>query len=482
MFFIWRDYHNERQTILDEKLNYLAGIVRTLSVQIDGDGHEKLKNFENKKHLEEAGDSFHLSLKSYLKDVQSLNNLKTDIYTLAKGEEDNQLYLVVNSTDSIYFKNNYDAPEYLIDNFDQGGTFGPYEDEHGSWLSAFYPIHCSGNRVSGVVQADIQFDKFEDEIIAGVLRSSWISAGQFGVIFLIFIGFALLSGRYMNKIQRGILSLTDDLGSKNNELERAQRELKVLNGDLESKVESRTKELWQRNRELGMLMYHASHKMKTPVVNLQGLITLMKLDEIPDEYLSKMDQLVEGMMKMLDSLNIAYGINGKVKVDDVDLEKIILTSLRSKKQVASVTTDVSVNQKLPCYTDPRLVALCIDAIIENAIYFSAKTREKAAVVTCVANVTADEVMISIRDNGNGISKKAQKLAFDMFYVGTNISKGNGLGLFLANRAAKRLNGEIELHSRPGEYAMFVIRIPNELGKQAEPSDEDWSDRLIPNLE
>lgn len=459
-FFIWRDYHRERNTVLSEKLNYLAGIVKTVSIQIDGDGHEKLKNYSGKAELAYAKDGLYSQLKSYLKQVQHLNNFKTDIYTLAREVGEKELYLLVNSSDSVFFRNGYEAPKYLLENFEQGGAFGPYEDDHGSWLSAFFPIYTSENEVTGVVQADIQFDKFEDEIIAEVLRSSLVTAGQFGVVFLLFIVFALFSGRYMNKIQKGILSLTTDLKLKNSELENAQQQLKTLNGALESKVQSRTQELSQRNRELGMLMYHSSHKMKTPVVNLLGLATLMKLDDVPKEYWEKIDQIARGMMKMLDSLNVAYSINGMVKWERVDMEAMLSTSIKSKKQSLCVSTDLSVNQKQVFYTDPRLIALCIDAIMENAFYFSYKCRKEAAQVTCTADVTHQEAVISIRDNGNGIAEKARKSVFDMFYIGTNISKGNGLGLFLANRAVKKLNGQIELHTQPNEYTMFVVKLPN----------------------
>jgi signal transduction histidine kinase len=49
--------------------------------------------------------------------------------------------------------------------------------------------------------------------------------------------------------------------------------------------------------------------------------------------------------------------------------------------------------------------------------------------------------------------------FDMFYRGSERSKGNGLGLYLVRKAVQKLHGNIEVDSEEGKYACFVISFP-----------------------
>jgi len=83
----------------------------------------------------------------------------------------------------------------------------------------------------------------------------------------------------------------------------------------------------------------------------------------------------------------------------------------------------------------------------------------------IAGFNQDEtVSIRVQDTGAGISHRDQQLVFEPFFS-TKSSSHHGLGLYVCYVMLKSIGGDIELESRPGEGAAFLVRIP--LDQQAE---------------
>ncbi len=60
------------------------------------------------------------------------------------------------------------------------------------------------------------------------------------------------------------------------------------------------------------------------------------------------------------------------------------------------------------------------------------------------------------DNGVGIEEQVKPKIFNMFYRGSNQSKGSGLGLYVVKQVIDRLKGSIHVESIPGETSFSVI--------------------------
>ena len=73
--------------------------------------------------------------------------------------------------------------------------------------------------------------------------------------------------------------------------------------------------------------------------------------------------------------------------------------------------------------------------------------------------SSDFYVFSIKDNGIGIPEEYHEKIFEMFYRGSERSKGNGLGLYLVRKAVQKLHGRIEVESLQGKYACFTISFP-----------------------
>jgi signal transduction histidine kinase len=73
--------------------------------------------------------------------------------------------------------------------------------------------------------------------------------------------------------------------------------------------------------------------------------------------------------------------------------------------------------------------------------------------------SANSVIISVHDNGNGISENNRNKIFQPFFTTKPTGEGTGLGLSLSYDIVKAHGGEIKVESRPGAGTMFTISLP-----------------------
>ena len=164
-YFIISQYHNTKKQLKNDILHRLQAISTTVSFQINGDEHKALLNKYSQKNAitSSTQDSIYHTIHCILKQCKEANNIKTDIYTLYydQNQEEKPVQFGVTSGNLPYYKHDYiNYPKELIKYYQKGSLINLYEDNHGTWLSAFAPIKTSSGEVVGVVQVDQQFDEF----------------------------------------------------------------------------------------------------------------------------------------------------------------------------------------------------------------------------------------------------------------------------------------------------------------------------------
>ena len=100
--------------------------------------------------------------------------------------------------------------------------------------------------------------------------------------------------------------------------------------------------------------------------------------------------------------------------------------------------------------------IIIENLLENSVFFK---KTKKAEIEVTLKTSRKSIMISVEDHGLGILKEQHEKIFEMFYRGSERSKGNGLGLYLVRKAVQKLHGRIEVESLEGKYACFTISFP-----------------------
>ena len=117
----------------------------------------------------------------------------------------------------------------------------------------------------------------------------------------------------------------------------------------------------------------------------------------------------------------------------------------------------------PVALDKNLMRIAINNLLTNAI----KYNNPNGTVTLQAEETDTAILISVKDDGIGISSEDQENIFLKFYRSVDDEvrsrTGHGLGLALAQDIVHLHHGELHVVSKPGEGAEFTIELKKDSG-------------------
>lgn len=228
----------------------------------------------------------------------------------------------------------------------------------------------------------------------------------------------------------------------------------------------------KRLREFQTDFSHALvHNMATPLGTIAQINNLMTNDAFVADadkrkkYAGLARQQILNLQALTDRiLTVARSEQSRLvpKTEEIDLVKEIgdmvnSFSTQSKKEVHFSTHFYP--QTISFAADRAMLTNAIGNLIDNAIKYSGQSVKIA--IHC--RLTDDGLLISIKDNGYGISKKDQQVIFAKFERGAAVSrkeaKGFGLGLAYVKSVAEAHGGTVNLFSTKGEGTTFELFLP-----------------------
>jgi PAS domain S-box-containing protein len=223
-------------------------------------------------------------------------------------------------------------------------------------------------------------------------------------------------------------------------------------------------ELKTRNLELDNFVYKVSHDLRAPLASILGLINLTKLEESQADQATYVD-LMEGQVNKLDHfirdiLSHSKNLKMSVSTDKIDFEEIVLKcfeDLSYLKATSKVVRKISIS-KGEFYSDKWRINEIFRNLIGNAIkYRNTEANENIVDV----NISIDEKgsKIIVTDNGIGIAEDKLPHVMEMFYRGSESSDGSGIGLYIVQKAVEKIEGSLEIESKPNEGTKFKIWLP-----------------------
>jgi signal transduction histidine kinase len=257
---------------------------------------------------------------------------------------------------------------------------------------------------------------------------------------------------------------SSELRRQKKELVQANEEVKHVNENLERLVQERTHRLEETNRELDIFLYKASHNLRAPVSSMMGLYNISTHPAGKDsrELIERGATIAHSMDRLLRKLRVISEINLKHTSEDFALQPL-LTRIRSQFdpviRAAGISFSIECPENVTLHSTKNLVTEILISLIENAIFFCSIKDTTDREVKVKASVVSGATVIEVYDNGVGINPALQTQVFDMFYVGNERSDGNGLGLYIVQKALQILNGSVHVESEPGSFSRFVVRIP-----------------------
>lgn len=239
-------------------------------------------------------------------------------------------------------------------------------------------------------------------------------------------------------------------------------ELRKTKAQLERALE----DVKQINQELESFAYIAAHDLKSPLNNISSITDLFlnlyreKLDEDGQKLIeliafssAKLRKLIEGLLEYGNSNTLLK--QDKVEVNLTELVKDI-KGLFHFENNCEITLKTSLDT---IFTNRTAIEQIFINLISNSIKYNYKPRTE---IEIEIKENDSKYIISIKDNGTGISKEDQNKVFQIFKVLAQEDKfgqrGNGIGLATVKKIIEALGGTIYIESELGAGAKFIFTL------------------------
>ncbi|WMJ73691.1 PAS domain S-box protein [Cytophagaceae bacterium ABcell3] len=277
-----------------------------------------------------------------------------------------------------------------------------------------------------------------------------------------------------------------------NNLKNAQQELQATNNLLEHKVSKRTqklneinlnlkKEISERekiektlreknyelvkiNNDLDNFVYTASHDLKAPVSNMEGLVNALAIEssECADEYLQEIIGMINiSIGKFKDTLDELTEISKIQKgihedIDEIDVKALteeVLASLKDLVHRSGANINLEFSKSTLKFSKKDLRSVIFN-LVSNALKY--RSSERPLQVDIKGGVEGEYYLLQVKDNGLGIDPAHHKKIFSMFKRLHDHVEGSGVGLYIVKRIVENNGGKVLVESKPDEGALFKV--------------------------
>ena len=247
----------------------------------------------------------------------------------------------------------------------------------------------------------------------------------------------------------------------------AEEEVRLLNAELERRVETRTTELAAVNEELESFSYSVSHDLRTPLRVASSYAEILD-QEFASEWDPDARRLLERILASNSRMNVL--IEELLRFSHLGRRQIVKQHVYMQAVARGVidlltagaperNVEWVVGKLPPAWADPLLIEQVYSNLIGNALKYTGK-RERARI-----EVGFDEdgglPSYFVRDDGVGFDMRHAKRLFAVFerFHREDEFEGSGIGLATAQRILVKHGGRIWAESEPGKGATFRFQLP-----------------------
>jgi signal transduction histidine kinase len=225
----------------------------------------------------------------------------------------------------------------------------------------------------------------------------------------------------------------------------------------------------QSRQHTQRLVYTASHDLKAPIANIEGLLDVL-LEYLPTQDQEPMVPRLVGMMqaaiaRFQQTVGHLTDVSHLQQVpdqpqEDIDLLRLIegvrldLVPLLESTQ-AHLLVEVSECPRLRFAT--KTLRSIVYNLLSNALKYRAPHR--APVVQVRSRCSAAHFVLEVQDNGLGLSEEQQAKLFTLFKRLHTHVEGSGVGLYMIKRLIENAGGTITVHSQPEVGSTFIVTLP-----------------------
>ncbi|HAT4104887.1 TPA: HAMP domain-containing histidine kinase [Clostridium perfringens] len=364
-------------------------------------------------------------------------------------------------------KNSKDKCNRIM-NFIKSSMEGKYGSTTSQFEPVYYPLIKSGEKIGEVrvkfygpifyMQNELVFLDIVNKIILGI--------GVLLILASTIMGFIISRSitRPINKLMTKAKYISKGEYDKKIEINTDILEI----NDLINSINNLSQSIKEQENIRKRLTGDISHELKTPLTNIQSHLEAMidgiwepteeRLLSVKEEA-ERLSSLVSDMQK----LNKYDESSIKLKKDNVNISDIICFVIFQFSNLAkSRNIKIEYEKKnINLYCDKDKITQALVNILSNAIRYS----NEGSTIFIEERLKDNKVIISIEDQGIGISEEDLKYVFERFYRAdksrTRATGGTGIGLTIVKSIVSSHGGEVKLESKLGEGSKFTIILPKE---------------------
>jgi signal transduction histidine kinase len=207
--------------------------------------------------------------------------------------------------------------------------------------------------------------------------------------------------------------------------------------------------------------YGASHEINNPLANIATRAQALLMEEQHPEKRRKLATIVAQAMRahemISDLMLFAKPPEPELKrIEVLPLLEQVVASLQPQIREQNTSVEVSVEPTdLWLTADEVQLTVAVQSLVRNAL----EALQEGGCISVSAHREENHVVVSVQDDGPGISPETRRHIFDPFYSGREAGRGLGFGLCKCWRIAEMHGGRIVVESEPGSGATFTLLFP-----------------------
>lgn len=250
----------------------------------------------------------------------------------------------------------------------------------------------------------------------------------------------------------------------------AQAAIALDNSQLFEAISNKNEELIKINNDLDNFVYTASHDLKAPVLNIEGLVYVLTkaLEEGKIDKAEKMIEMIKiSILKFKETIQALTEVaktnknidDEVVKVDLKELFEDIKLSIEDMVEAADadITADFTRLGTEDIYFSLANMRSLLINLMTNAIKY--RSPERKPIIRLSFEKEDKQLIIKVSDNGLGIAKEHQERIFQMFKRMHTQVEGTGIGLYLVKRIVENQGGSIAIDSEVNKGTTFTLYLP-----------------------
>lgn len=266
-------------------------------------------------------------------------------------------------------------------------------------------------------------------------------------------------------LEKKVLERTADLLSVNEQL---KDEITKRSG-AEKALKHYNERLLKTNEELDSFVYVASHDLKAPIANIESLFNILnkklkdKINDDEEKLFSMVGHSLNKFNTILKDLGRIISIQEDLEADytDVSINEILNDTVEDikgliEKNNAQIKTNLSIEHVTYAAKHVRSI---LYNLISNAIKYRCPKRDPIVEVNSWEE--KDYVILSVKDNGMGLTDTQKSRMFSMFRRFHTHVEGSGVGLYMLKKIVTNNGGRIELESEEtvgSEFKVYLKKV------------------------